>query len=358
MNIQVITRPRNLFYFDNLFDSTVDVFDPFDPFDQLLCRSDVTWLRRPVFNERSKKPVAPFKYRFIIDIHNYKPDSIHVAINNGNLMVNGFEESKDGEEESSRAEFRDQLSLPEDLNNHEMVSFMTKTGQLIVEIPFKAGLLRKYEVDVNKGGGCEEFFYRLDIEKSEIENLKLFVKDYDLILSLEESSQLNEVQLFRIITLRLPENVDFDSIYSIYDDHALKIFGLLKPEKKMEKVHVHSIFEHIRGNLNIPQEHMTTVHIMPKKEDLNKTPERVLFKATPELATPESDNDLEPVAISYSPPKTKVKDIVKKLTAQTEKKNEDIEAIRIVRNVRKFSKKPEKQLPDFIDTPSVLDLDE
>jgi HSP20 family molecular chaperone IbpA len=361
MNIQVTKRPRNLFYFDNLFDSTVDVFDPFDAFDQLLCRSDVTWLRRPVFSERSKKPIAPFKYRYIIDVHNYKPESIHVEINDNNLKVSGFGETKESDkmEESSRSEFRDQLSLPEDLNKDEMVSFMTKRGQLIVEIPFQAGLLRKYEVDLNDNGESGEFSYRLDMQESELENLKLFIKDYDLIISLEETSQLNEVQFFRIITLRLPETVNLDSIYSVYDGNALKIFGLLKQEKKVVKVLVHSVLEPFRGLLHIPQEHMTEVKVMPRKEE--KPPEKILFKATPELATPDSESDLEPVATSFSSSKSKVKDIVKKLEVQAEKKNVDIDAIRVIPpNVKKFSNKlkTEKQLPDFIDSPSVIDLED
>jgi HSP20 family molecular chaperone IbpA len=350
-----------LFYFDNLFDSTVDVFDPFDAFDQLLCRSDVTWLRRPVFSERSKKPIAPFKYRYIIDVHNYKPESIHVEIHENNLKVSGFGETNESDkmEESSRSEFRDQLSLPEDLNKDEMVSFMTKSGQLIVEIPFQAGLLRKYEVDLNDNGESGEFSYRLDMQESELENLKLFIKDYDLIISLEETSQLNEVQFFRIITLRLPEAVNLDSIYSVYEGNALKIFGLLKYEKKIVKVLVHSILEPVRGLLHIPQEHMTEVKVLLRKEE--KPSEKILFKATPELATPESESDLEPVVSSFSSFKSKVKDIVKKLEVQAEKKNGDIDAIRVIPpNVKRFSNKikTEKQLPDFIDTPSVLDLEE
>ena len=369
MNFPIFSRPRNLFYFDTLFDSTLDVFDPYDEFDQLLCRSDLTWIRKPIFNQRKFRPTVPFKKRFVIDIQGYKPDTIDAEIKNGKLIVSGFKEDKVGEEESSRTEFRDLLMLPENLDEAKMVSFLTKTGQLIVEIPFKSGFFVKNEFDVNDNGGCGEIYYRFDVIESELKNVKLSVKDFDLIISVEELSQLNEVRSFRIITLQMPENADAESLYCIYDDFSLKVYGLLKQElKKVEKVMIDSTIRDTGACLHVPQEHMTQIRIIPKENNSKESSSEHEHELPSSPASSRSSSSTSKMKnlmkklsfkMTNKPTVVEKKEVEKKEAKIEVKKKEDVEVIEVLKPIVKKSSKKKlirsEEMTESVEIPSVVD---
>ena len=106
---------------DNLFAATIDVFDPFDEFDQELCH-DIMWLRKPILRERRRKPQVPMKHRLNIDVHGYRPESLKTEIQDGKLVVTGYDELVKGDDYTKR-EFRKTFNLPGNLDEEKLISF-------------------------------------------------------------------------------------------------------------------------------------------------------------------------------------------------------------------------------------------
>lgn len=239
MNFPILNMPRRLLDMENWFTTTLDLFDPFDEFDVEICHN-IDWLRKPVFKKK-KKPNVPSKYRLDIDVRGYRPKSLNMEIKDDKLFVSGCDEVKKGEDEFSKKEFRKAFKLPSNLDESKMVSFITKKGHMIIEIPYKKA---KEEPKIDeKPDGSGTISYVMDVKNLDLTKLSVTLKDFDVIINYEELLQLYEDKSTRISNIKefkLPDNVDLTTLKCTCDGSNLKIeANLLAETEGVKKIQIH-----------------------------------------------------------------------------------------------------------------------
>ena len=244
--------PRSMFDMDSWYrplalglgPSTLDMFDPFDDLDRVMSRN-LMWLDQPSFLDFSyRQPRVPKKYRVSLDCEGFNPKSIKTEVKDGKLIITGHEgkeaESQDGD--FSVRQFRKTYPLPEGVETDKLVSFMTTSGKLIVEIPIKEeqktqdkSLATGFPQIVEGENGQKNVAIKLNLPKS-IDPSKLSVtcKDRDLIVQAENVNEKEDSrsQTFYYQRTTLPENTDFNSLKCMFENNQLSITAPLHAELK------------------------------------------------------------------------------------------------------------------------------
>jgi hypothetical protein len=141
-------------------------------------------------------PKVPQKYRITVDCLGFKPESIKTKIEHHKLFVTGREDEvggkeKDDKENFSFREFRKSFELPKGAETDKLVSFMTKNGELIIEMPVKESKsfpnsdLFPRIIDNPDGTKSVAMKFALPHDV-DINKCNVMVKDRDLIFRCEE----------------------------------------------------------------------------------------------------------------------------------------------------------------------------
>lgn len=229
--------PRSMFDYDTwnrplsaAFEplTTLDLFDPFDDLDNVLARN-MAWINQPDFLRQVAVPRVPHKYRVTADCFGYKPDAIKTEILDGKLVVSGKEGDAGRDEHSdySFKEFKRTYTLPNNLETDKMVSFITKDGKLVVEIPFKEEKKESLFPSVAEDkDGKKRVTMNFDLPKNvDPSKLKVTCKDRDLIVQAEDkvAKEDGESQFYYYRRCTFPENTDFDALKCTLENNKLAI---------------------------------------------------------------------------------------------------------------------------------------
>ena len=229
--------PRSMFDMDSWFLPTLDTFDPFDELDHMMGRN-LEWLTIPSMLQ-IRQPKVPRKYRISLNCAGYNPKSIKTEIKDGNLCVNGKEEQKDENGDYSTKEFRKTYTLPENAENDKLVSFVTKQGQLVVEIPLKIEEQQKGTSDdlfpkiVDSKDGGKQVTMNCSIPKNvDPSKLSVTCKDRDLIIKAEDVQENEDKYSRRYYYKRctMPEHTDFNALKCHFENNLLTIEAPVNPE--------------------------------------------------------------------------------------------------------------------------------
>lgn len=238
--------PRSMFDMDQWFHphqphhqpSTLDLFDPFDELDHMIGRN-LEWLNKPEFMRMPLMPRVPQKYRIVVDCHGYQPKSIKTEVNGDRLTVIGNEEVRhEGGEDFSVKQFKRTYRIPSHAETDKMVSFMTRHGQLVIEMPLHETQQHSHTdlfpkiVDVDGGKQVQmRFNVPENIDPSKV---CVSIKDRDLIVKAEDKIEkpdgISRFYYYKRTTL--PENTKFGELKCAYDNHQLSIQAPLDMEFK------------------------------------------------------------------------------------------------------------------------------
>lgn len=231
--------PRSMFDTDQWLMPTVDIFDPFDELDAMMGRN-LNWLTRPSFlGLEDIKPRIPRKYRVTVDCAGYKPDSIKTDVQNMNLIVSGKEDFKDESGDYSTKEFKKTYKLPQNAETKDLVSFVTRNGTLVVEVPLKEE--RQQREDLLPIVENNQVKMQCSIPKG-IDPSKITVtcKDRDLIIkaedTVEKADSVSKVSYYKRCTM--PANTDFNQLKVRFDQDRLSVEAPVNPalEQPQKKI--------------------------------------------------------------------------------------------------------------------------
>jgi HSP20 family molecular chaperone IbpA len=223
--------PRSMLDMDTWFTPTLETFDPFDELDNMLGRN-LQWLTRPSFLEPlTPTPRIPRKYRVTVDCTGFQPNSIKTNIEQSNLIVTGKEESKADESgDFSTKEFKKTYKLPSNAEADKLVSFMTRHGKLVVEVPLKAE--RQHREDLLPIVENNQVRMNCSLPKN-IDPSKISVtcKDRDLIIkaedTVEKGDSVSNVSYYKRCTM--PSNTDFDQLKCHFENNQLTVQAPINP---------------------------------------------------------------------------------------------------------------------------------
>jgi HSP20 family molecular chaperone IbpA len=214
--------------------TTLDVFDPFDELDRTMSRN-MQWLNKPAFLNLDpfRVPKVPQKYRINLDCRGYSPKSIKTEIKDGKLFVTGSEQHRKDNGDFAVREFHKTYTLPEEVDSDKLVSFMTTTGHLVIELPFRNHGLLTNQVNealfpkIVDENGTKNVALSLTLPKN-LDPAKISVtcKDHDVIIKGEDKFEKPDgfSQTYYYQRTTLPENTDLHSLKCVYDtDHHLSI---------------------------------------------------------------------------------------------------------------------------------------
>ena len=228
--------PRSMFDMDSWFHSTLDTFDPYDELDYMVGRN-LNWLTLPTMFQM-RQPKVPRKYRISFNCAGYNPKSIKTEIKDGNLYVHGKEEQKDENGDYSTKEFRKTYTLPENSEIDKLVSFVTRQGQLVVEIPLKEDDPQTMTDDlfpkiVDSKDGGKHVTMKCSLPKNvDPSKLSVTCKDRDLIIKAEDVQENEDQHSRRYFYKRctMPANTDFNSLKCNFENNLLTIEAPVHPE--------------------------------------------------------------------------------------------------------------------------------
>lgn len=223
--------------------STLDIFDPFDELDRVMSRN-LQWLNQPMgMLGEQMRPRVPHKWRVQVDCKGFNPRSIKCNISDDHkkLIVTAHEgdESKKGTDNYTIREFRRTYNLPKNCETDKMISFVTPTGKLVVEIPQRTSQESKVQEDLfprivegEKGAKNVQLSMTLP-ENIDPSKVKVTCKDRDLIVQAEEKTETpdssSQVYFYRRSTL--PENTDFNQLKCVFDkNHHLSVTAPVSTE--------------------------------------------------------------------------------------------------------------------------------
>jgi len=240
--------PRSMFDMDrwmqpaNFGPSTLDLFDPFDELDHTISRN-LEWLNKPEFLQPFPMfPKVPQKYRITVDCPGYSPKNIKTDINGNVLTVTGREEDKHEGGDFSIREFKKTYTLPETSECDKLVSFMTRHGHLVIEVPLREkqshlnmDLFPKI-VDTENGGKAVSLRFQVP-ENIDPSKVSVSIKDRDLIVKAEDKVEKPDStsRFYYYKRTTLPENTQFDALKCNYDNHQLSISAPLDLDFKKVK---------------------------------------------------------------------------------------------------------------------------
>jgi HSP20 family molecular chaperone IbpA len=226
--------------------STLDVFDPFDELDRIMSRN-LQWINMPESMKELKSliPRVPKKWRVQLDVKGFKPKSIkcNLSEDNKKLIITAHEgdESRKQGDNYTVKEMKRTFNLPKHCEVDKMISFVTPTGKLIVEIPQTHGekgvvgvteeLLPKI-VEGEKGMKNVHLNIHMP-ENIDPSKIKVTCKDRDLIVQAEEKSETADTssQFYYYRRSTLPENTDLTNLKCHLDkNHNLTITAPIQIE--------------------------------------------------------------------------------------------------------------------------------
>jgi HSP20 family molecular chaperone IbpA len=237
-------------FFDHHRPSTLDMFDPFDELDRIMSRN-MHWLHRPSdMLLRFEQPRVPNKYRINVDCQGYRPSSIKIdASEDGSKLVvsgqEGYSDEKTHHEDGdySHRKFKRTFKLPNNLALEKMASFVTASGQLVIEIPFKESAKKRTEEEflfpriLDEENGKQSISMSMPIPQGlDPSKIKVTCKDRDLIVQAEDKQENQDhySQTYYYRRCTLPENTDFNSLKCVYDNNnRLSIKAPLHPESQI-----------------------------------------------------------------------------------------------------------------------------
>jgi len=231
--------PRSAFDMDRWIDpvqhagghNTMDLFDAFDELDHMMSRN-LQWLARPQFETQLQQPIVPQKYRITLDCVGYSPASISTDVKGNKLTVTGKEETKDEHGDFHVKEFKKTYALPAHAETNKLASFMTRNGQLVIEMPLKEIAKHSNDdlfprvVDVPATGGKQvqmKFHVPETIDPSK---LHVSVKNRDLIVKAEDKVEKPDgvSRFYYYKRTTMPENTDFAALKCNFNpDHSINI---------------------------------------------------------------------------------------------------------------------------------------
>lgn len=185
-------------------------------------------------------PRVPEKYRITVDCKGYNAKSIKTELSSdkSKLIVSGCEDDKHSEEDFSRREFKKTYKLPENVETDKMASFMTSSGQLIVEIPLKNERLERNKEDllpriVDGENGTKHVEMSVTVPKNvDPSKIKVTCKDRDLIIQAEDKVEkpdgVSQFHYYKRTTL--PENTDFETLKCHLNETKLSLQANLKTD--------------------------------------------------------------------------------------------------------------------------------
>lgn len=218
--------------------NTLDLFDPFDELDHMVSRN-LEWLNKPEFMGLPLVPRVPQKYRIVVDCHGYQPKSIKTEIKNDRLTVIGHEEVRHEGEDFQVKQFKRTYKIPPTCETDKLVSFMTRHGQLVIEIPMRETNVHSntdlFPRIVDNVDGSKTVAMRFQVpENIAPEKVSLSIKDRDLIVKAEDKVEKPDgiSRFFYYKRTTLPENTKFDELKCNYDNHQLSITAPLNLDFK------------------------------------------------------------------------------------------------------------------------------
>jgi len=244
--------PRSMFDMDywmkptmDIGPSTLDVFDPFDELDRMMGRN-LQWVNMPEMMKEIKEmvPRVPKKWRVQLDVRGFKPKSIKCNISDDHkkLIITAHEgdESRKGSDNYTMRELKRTFNLPKNCETEKMVSFITPTGKLIVEIPQKHEEKTQEELFpriVEGEKGMKNVHLSIHLPESiDPSKVKVTCKDRDLIVQAEEKTETADTssQFYFYRRSTLPENTDFNNLKCVMDkNHNLSITAPVSTELGM-----------------------------------------------------------------------------------------------------------------------------
>ena len=226
-----------------------DMFDPFDDLDRMMSRNSISWLDKPAFLDFTpfKMPRAPRKYRISLNCQGYSSKSIKTEVKDGKLIVTGSEGNKaealNGEDYTQK-EFRKSFALPADVEVDKLASFITSSGQLVVEIPLRASEEAKASTIVTSSSvanktseaavthivdgenGLKNVMVKMSLPKNVDPNkINVTCKDRDLIVKVEDIEEKPDrcSQTYYYQKTSLPEGTDFKSMKCLLENDQLTV---------------------------------------------------------------------------------------------------------------------------------------
>jgi HSP20 family molecular chaperone IbpA len=226
--------------------STLELFDPFDELDNLMSRN-LSWINRPVFVRSPDQPRVPHRYRIMVDCAGFKANSINTRLSTDNrtLVVSASEggKAKNADEDFSLREFQRTYTLPHNVEPDRMVTFMTSTGYLIIEMPVRRDQSR---LDHKNDGFPQIVDQSMQINlalPSTIDPARVQVtfKDRDVIVQAQDRKTSSDAMSHVTYYLRstLPENIDRESLKCSHENNQLSITGRIIPSLSRDERTTH-----------------------------------------------------------------------------------------------------------------------
>lgn len=200
---------------------------------------NLNWLDMPEFMRLpTTQPLFPKKFRVTTDVAGFTPKSIKTEVSDDKkrLYVSGREgePKKTADEDYSVREFRKTFNLPENVDIDQMVSFVTATDKLVVEIPYKEKAITENLLPKVEGEGeNKQVSFDLQLpENIDPSKIKVTCKDRDLIVQAdhkqEKPDSYSQTSFYSRTTL--PETTDFKQLKCHFDRHQLSVTAPVKPE--------------------------------------------------------------------------------------------------------------------------------
>lgn len=254
--------PRSMFDMDQWIHShpkgvtTLDLFDPFDELDHMISRN-LNWLSRPEHLLQPLVPKVPQKYRISVDVAGFSPKSIKTEVVGHQLVVFGQEEHViEGTQDYTRREIRKTFQLPPNAETDKMVSFVTKHGHLIIEVPLRETITCPnsdlFPRIVDNPDGTKNVSMTIGLPPNvDPSKAHVMVKDRDLILRVEDKVERPDqtTKYFYYKRTTLPENTEFDKLRCVQNDRQIQVCAPLNLD--FARTHRHVPIEHREQNLAI-----------------------------------------------------------------------------------------------------------
>ncbi|CAF0875719.1 unnamed protein product [Brachionus calyciflorus] len=243
----------------------LDMFDPFDELDRSLAKNFM-WINRPQFlSEIPEMPKVPHKFRVTLDCLGFDTKSIKTEFNKDKtkLVVKGGSGRVDlGDGDFIHKEFKRTYDVPLNTETDKLVSFVTSTGKLVIEMPLKMeqkkGVKAKQElipkiVEDDKGNKTVQLNVLLP-HAVDPSNVKVTCKDNDVIIRADQTKETNDeysrVHIYK--RCKLPENTDYDDLKCVMEKDQLTITAPLEPGHNLGKrtipIEFHESTKKIKNN--------------------------------------------------------------------------------------------------------------
>lgn len=212
--------------------SRLDLFDPFDDFDRAFSR-DLFWLDRPSFMKPMMlpPPFFPRKYRVTLDAGGFRPESIRTSLDGNRLTVSARDEENYGRDNYAVRELKKTYELPLDSEFDKLASFVTPTGQVVMEVPLRGpqfpsllGARSEFMPRISDDGKSVSLDFNLP-ERVDPSKINVTCKDREIIIKAEDKVEKQDSKSSFSFYQRstLPENTDLNAIKCTLNNNKLSV---------------------------------------------------------------------------------------------------------------------------------------